>query len=316
MQPKPPHDFLWGHLKVMGEIASTFPPNTHPQAYYTAIARKYNLKGIFYIDLWPIAPSSVVLSDPELLDQVTVVHPLRISKFADDFLAPMIGHNVIAAVNGPIWKKLHNSMAPAFSWSHIKNLTGVMVEETMHFRNALDGLAKTGEVFSMEETSMKLIFDVITRIVFSFSLNAQTEGSSYLDDLREMIHLAENQLSFNPFVHLMTFFKKRKVLGRLHPSILTKIRERFALLRSENVVPSRKDPASILDLMLREDLGAGKSGDGNDGLSPEYLDLLLTKCVFLPSSKRRQRSNMFNYSIKGLLVGGHGTTTDSLCVSV
>jgi cytochrome P450 len=271
----------------MGEIAATFPPNTHPQAYYTTIAHKYNLKGMFYLDLWPIAPSAVVLNDPGLSEEVTVIHPLRQHKAVDEFLAPMVGHNVIAAVNGPVWKKLHNAMTPAFSWSHIRNLTGVMVEEGMHFRNTLDGLVKSGEVFSMEATAMKLIFDVITRIVFNFSLNAQTEGSSgssTLNDLREMIHLAESQLSFNPFVHLVTFFKKRSVLGRVHPPILQKIGERLALLRSGNVVPSRKDPESILDLMLRDHVedNLDKKGSAIVDLPPEYTELLLTKCVFLP----------------------------------
>lgn len=268
----------------MGEVASTIPPNTHPQAYYTAIAQKYDLKGIFYIDLWPIAPSSVVLSDPGLLEQVTVVQPLPQHKLADDFLAPIIGRDVIAATNGPVWKKLHHAMSPAFSWSNIRSLTGLMVEESMHFRKALDGLVKTGQVFSMEETSMKLIFDIITRIVFNFSLNAQTEGSSALDDFREMIRLAENQLSFNPFVHLSTFFKRRTVLGRLHPSILGKITERLSALRGENLVPSRKGAASILDLMLRDEVQQGNpGGKANGDVTPEYRDLLLNKYLLLPS---------------------------------
>lgn len=216
-----------------------------------------------------------------------MVQPLRQHKAADDFLSPILGHDLISTINGQAWKKLHNAMAPAFSWSHIRNLTGVMVEEAMHFRNTLDKLVESGEVFSMEETAMKLIFDVITRIVFNFSMNAQTEGSSgssTLEDLREMVHLAENQLSFNPWVHMVTFFKRRSVLARLHPPILQKIKERLALLRSGHIVPSRKDPQSILDLMLRdhvhdnENKTSGDIGDIGD-LPPEYTKMLLTKCV-------------------------------------
>ena len=282
----------------MGEVAATFPPNTHPQAFYTTIAHKYNLKGLFYVDLWPVAPSAVVLNDPGLSEQVTVVQPLRQHKVVDDFLAPILGHDVIAAANGPVWKNLHNAMAPAFSWSHIRNLTGVMAEEGMHFRNTLNQLAKSGEVFSMEETAMKLIFDIITRIVFNFSLNAQTEGSSgssTLDDLREMIRLAESQLSFNPLVHLVTFFKRRTVLRRIHQLMLEKIRERLALLRGGNMVPSRKDPESILDLMLRDHVQGdlSKKSEGRDDLPPEYTKLLLTKFVVFSS---------FNYNINLICV--------------
>jgi hypothetical protein len=168
----------------------------------------------------------------------------------------------------------------------------------MHFRNTLNQLAKSGEVFSMEETAMKLIFDIITRIVFNFSLNAQTEGSSgssTLDDLREMIRLAESQLSFNPLVHLVTFFKRRTVLRRIHQLMLEKIRERLALLRGGNMVPSRKDPESILDLMLRDHVQGdlSKKSEGRDDLPPEYTKLLLTKFVVFSS---------FNYNINLICV--------------
>ncbi len=281
-KPQPPHSFFWGHLKVMGEVASTMPPNMHPQAYLTAIAQKYHLRGIFYIDLWPIAPSQVVLTDPELMNQVTVVKSLPMHTMADDFLAPIIGRNVIATANGAVWKKMHNAMAPAFSWSHIRSLTGVIADETMLFRDTLDRLVQTGEVFSMEDTSAKLIFDIIARIVFNFSLHAQTKRSSYFNDLRDMIHLTEAQLSWNPFVKIETLFKRRIILRRLHASIVGKIKERLGLLKRENIIPSRKDPFSILDLMLREHLqedGPEMKGKGAEDLAPEYLEMLVTKYV-------------------------------------
>lgn len=272
----------------------------HPQAYLTTIAQEYDLKGFFYLDLWPIADSQVVLTQPDLMDQVTVTKVLPIHTMADDFLAPVVGRNVIATANGAIWKKIHNAMAPAFAWSHIRSLTGIMVEEAMHFRDTLDHHAQTGEAFSMEETAAKLIFDVIARIVFNFPLHAQTEGSPLLHDLRSMILLAESQLSWNPFVKIQAFFKRRAVLRRLDASIVAKIRERFDLLKRENIVPSRKDPFSILDLMLREQLHGKAVTEMNnkhaEELPSEYLELLVT-------------------NIKGLLLGGHGTTTDTLCVS-
>ena len=264
----------------MGEVASTLPPNMHPQHYITAITQKYNLKGIFYLDLWPIAPSQVILTDPDLMNKVTVTRAMRVHSYADDFLAPIVGRNVIATSNGSVWKKTHNAMAPAFTWSHVKNLVEVMADETLLFRNTLDRLADSGEVFSMEETAAKLIFDVIARIVFNFPLHAQTKGSPYLADLREMIHLVEAQLSFNPWVRIKAFFKRRIILRRLNASITAKIMERFDLLRREKIVPSRKDPFSILDLMLREQLqqespqsGAGQKRE----LSRDYLELLITK---------------------------------------
>lgn len=284
-KPGPPHSWLWGHLKVMGEMAALMPPNCHPQMYYTEIARRYNLEGIFYIDVWPIAPGSAVLSDPGLLEQITVLKPLPQHPLSEEVLSPMVGHNVIATVNGPLWKSLHNAMAPAFTWAHIRQLTGLIVDECIEFRNTLEKLSETGEVFSLEHESAKLVFDVIARIVFNYPLNAQTQGSQDLEDLREMIDLAEGAtdllIAYNPIAQIKVWWRRRKVLGRLHPSMISKIYERFTLLLDEKVIPSRRDPSSILDLMLREHVQARNGEETAQTtdvkISPDQEQILLSK---------------------------------------
>lgn len=266
----------------MAEVASTMPPLMHPQAYYTEIARKYGLEGVFYIDLWPVAPSSVVLNDPDLLDEVCVAHPLRQHRLAELASAAIIGPNSIVTANGAIWKKLHHAMAPAFSWSHIRNLTGMIIDECELFRQTLAAHAAKGKAFSMEEAAGKLIFDVVARAVFDFSLNAQTTGSVYLDDLKEMIKLAEGQFQdpaviYNPLVRYRVWKRRRQILGRLHPSMVGKIYQRLERLRSQKTVPSRKDPHCVLDLMLTEHVlnsdGKVKTGP----IPPSDIGLLLTK---------------------------------------
>jgi cytochrome P450 len=169
-------------------------------------------------------------------------------------------------------------MAPAFSWTHVRSLGQLMADECQQFRKTLDGLAKRQEVFNMEDISAKLIFDIIGRIVFNAPLRAQTTGSSYLTDLREMIRLAETQLSMNPFIKFKGWLKAQWVLRRLHPSLDVKIKERLTLLRREQIIPSRKDPESILDLMLREHVQTqGEMEKPTDELAPEYMDLLRVK---------------------------------------
>jgi cytochrome P450 len=268
----------------MGEAAAMFPPNAHPQIYLTAIARKYDLKGIFYVDLWPVADPQVVITDAALMDQTVVTRSLNQHPMANDFLEPIVGRDVIATANGAVWKKAHRAMAPAFSWSHIRSLTSVMIDECLHFRNTLDRLAATGEVFSMEKESAKVIFDIITRVVFNFSLNSQTSDSAILDDLHSMIKLAEAQLSFNPFTKLVAFFKRQIVLKRINFLVKSKIYERLNLLRREKIIPSRKDPFSILDLMLREQVEVDTQA-GSDKIKAtlphDDLEQLITKYVFV-----------------------------------
>ncbi|KAF2993930.1 hypothetical protein E8E14_001663 [Neopestalotiopsis sp. 37M] len=295
LTPGPPHSFLWGHLKVMGEIAATFPPNMHPQSYITALSQKYDLKGVFYLDLWPIADPQVVLIEPELMDQVQVQRAYNQHPMSEELLSAIVGPNVVATANGPVWKKLHHAMAPSFLMSHVRTLTGLMADETMLFRDRLKSLAQGGAVFSFEKECSRLIFDIVGQIVFNFPLHAQTQGSSYLDDLKETVELINESLSMNPLVKLKVKMRKGAITKRLDAAIRTKIEERWATLRNDNIVPTRKNFLSILDLMLREALD--KQGQGNvksAQLPKEELDLLVT-------------------NVKGLLLGGQGTTVDTLC---
>ncbi|KAI0384680.1 cytochrome P450 [Hypomontagnella monticulosa] len=294
--PKPPHSFLWGHLKLMGEIAAQFPPHNHPQNYITAIAQKYDMKGLWYLDLWPIADPQVILTEPELMDAVQVTRVYNQHRIAQDTLAGIIGDDVVATVNGPVWKKLHNAMAPALVPSHVRTLTGVMADETLIFRERLRTLANSGTVFSLEHELSKLLYDIIGRIVFNLPLHAQTKGSSYHKDLMEIMKLVNEQLSMNPLVKLKVMWQKAPVRKRVDVSVTAKVKERFAALRSENIVPSRKDPLSILDLMLRETVLQAGTGKG-------------TKAVELPEKELE----LLVTNVKGLLVGGTGTTVDTLC---
>jgi hypothetical protein len=93
-----------------------------------------------------------------------------------------------------------------------------------------------------------------------------------------MIHLVQLQLSYNPLVKIGAAFKRWKVLGRLNPTIVGIIKGRLSILRDQKIVPSRKDPYSILDLMLREHtLDEDKMKEKPEDLTPEFLELLVTK---------------------------------------
>jgi cytochrome P450 len=196
---------------------------------------------------------------------------------AEALMSNFVGPNVVATANGPVWKKLHNAMAPSFLMSHVRTLTGLMTEETLLFRDRLKKLATSGP-FSFEEECAKLIFDIVGQIVFNFPLNAQTQGSPYLDDLKEIQSLVNQSLTMDPLVKFKVWMKKDAVRRRLDASISKKINERLGRMRDEKLMPSKRDFLSILDLMLREtlvkdDLNGFKTAE----LPKEELDLLVTK---------------------------------------
>lgn len=238
------------------------------------------------MDLWPLSDSMVVITDIDLMDQVHVKRAFPQHRVSGDLMEGLVGRDNVASANGKTWKMLHNAMAPAFAPGHIKNLVTVMTEEGLTFRDRLAELAKTREVFSLEEESAKLIFDVIARIVFHFTLNAQTEGSEYLNDFRQLMDMMTESLSMNPLTKVKIFFKRQLIMRRLNASVKQQIVKRYDILQEEGVVPEKKNPYSILDLMLRDYVGPEESsgkGQAVKELSKEWMRLLLIKYAFIIS---------------------------------
>lgn len=274
---------------IIKAVAARMPAHMHPQALLTEIAREYNLEDIWYLDLWPVGPGIVVITNPDLSDQVAITKRLPRHRMTDEYISPVVGLNFIATSNGAMWKQLHTAMSPAFSWSHIRNLTDVIADECVLYCKTLDRCAESGEVFSMEQVGAKLIFDIIGRIIFNIRLHAQTTGTPYLNDLRELIAIADAQTNIaaalNPVSRVKMWMRKNRVLKRMNPSIMQTIEQRLAVLQGENAVPSRKDPNSILDLMLREFMFAGQDSGTLENkrakLPKQKAELLITKEVLV-----------------------------------
>ncbi|EXM02713.1 hypothetical protein FOIG_06853 [Fusarium odoratissimum NRRL 54006] len=147
MAPGPPHSRLFGHIKVFGQVAASIPPNTHPQLLYTEIVHLYNLEEIFYLDLWPIGPDMVVITDPRLMGNSSLPKPLPIRPLTAVFMKPMLGEGTMAATNGALWRKIATAVSPAFSMGRVLGMTSIMVDECLLFQEKLDELAVTGDVF-------------------------------------------------------------------------------------------------------------------------------------------------------------------------
>lgn len=270
----------------MFQIAFRIPPCTHPQSLYTEVARHYQLRGIWYLDLWPFAPGCAVLNDPDLHEEVTVRKPLPVHHLADSILAPVVGKGAIVTNNGVLWKKLHKIMAPAFSWNRIRDMTSIMVEECELLYEALERRAGTGAPFSMIDLGSKLILDIMARALFNTRLHGQTTGSPYHHDLQEMIHLAERQLTdpgvaYNPIRRLQVWRRRRQVLKTLDASLKDLVNQRLDLLRDQQRASLRKDASSILDLMLKEHVTENVDGREKEmatyALPKEDMELILTK---------------------------------------
>lgn len=295
--PKPPYSFFWGHLKLMGEMIALFPSSPHLQLITTTLSQKYNLPSIWYLDLWPLGPQLIVVTDPDLAMYMTAIknHPKH--SLEAIFVDPVVGKRNIVTVNGPLWKTLHNMLAPAFSTAHVKNMVGMIAEEVITFRSILHELADSGEVFSLDIISSNLAFDIIGKVTFGHSFEAQAKASLVLQNFHDICRaFSIERDAWNPVTLWIERQKRLAATKQLDDVLNMMIQDRFEVLQKGNFDVSKKRGLSIVDLVLRECLEeARKSGEGSPtALDANFLNLALTQ-------------------IKTLLLAGTGTTSDTIC---
>jgi len=210
------------------------PSGGHYQAAIVTIARKYDMPGLFYIDLWPISWAQIVITDPDVALNMTAVrnHPKHEGEGL--MIDPLVGDGNIVTTNGAQWKYLHRMLSPAFAISHVTNMRPMVADEVMKFRSCLSEKAKSGEVFKFEDLTQHLTFDVIATTTFGRSLDAQTKGSPALQHFENMCraHMTTRE-SFN---YIRNFFVNRKVFAeraKFDAIVEGLIKERFEIVKRE-----------------------------------------------------------------------------------
>ncbi|MDJ0610586.1 MAG: cytochrome P450 [Kiloniellales bacterium] len=87
-------------------------------------------------------------------------------------LAPLVGDGVFVST-GEKWRRHRGMIESAFSHMHVNRAFRSMQASVDDYETHLDGLARSGEVFSLEEAMSHLTADVMSRTVFSESLRSR-----------------------------------------------------------------------------------------------------------------------------------------------
>lgn len=279
-QPKPPHSLFWGHLKLMGEISSLFPPQTYSGFFYSEIAKRYNLPAVWYLDLWPFAPPQLVVTSPDLSREILVGRLYPVHEELEKIMTVLFGPKTIVAVNGNLWRALHHIIAPSFTPQAVKSHVTTIVHNTLGLRDRLLARADDSDAFSLEEEISKTTFDVTSTIVLGFSLNAQKgdgRGLPLLSDFRQTLNLSAKYVeAMNPINKFRLWLTIRAARQRSSRRIEAELRERHRILRDKKILPSGKAARSILDRMLIQRLE--EPGHRNEHvLNQAFVDLMVSK---------------------------------------
>ncbi|KAH6843230.1 cytochrome P450 [Chaetomium sp. MPI-CAGE-AT-0009] len=282
--PQAPHDPLWGHLKVMGEYSKKV-PGSYVQAPWTQIKLDFSLPDIFYLDLWPFGPEFIVCASPDAAAMLTTADAFPQADLVGEFFASTVGTTFIESTNGPLWKELHQMLAPGLTPGATRTYHDLIVDEAKSLHDRVHRVAASGEVTDMAHQIGQYPFSIIWNIFFGESPDPNSGlygASERLNDIMASIP----RPSLNPIKRWREKQEKAAIIKRLDTEIKKAIHSRFAKVSSQKPLPTRANASCLLDRMFLEQVKAGLP-----------LDDRLIKLI--------------QDNAKGFLVAGYGTTTDT-----
>lgn len=116
----PPHHPIFGHVLLIKNILSKLPSDAHPIYLPGLLRRAFPEVGhVFYLGLWPVGPSLLIVSSASVGQQFTVQHPLRKSPELRNWLKSLTENQDLVSSDGQAWQAWHKVFSPGFSASHL-----------------------------------------------------------------------------------------------------------------------------------------------------------------------------------------------------
>lgn len=245
--PCPPHSFLWGHLKLIGEYMARMPKGGYISQVITQIKLDHDLPDVFYLDMWPVVDSFLCLGSPEAAAYPTTANPWPLPSIVGEFLIPATGDSFIEVTNGPLWKELLHRLAPGLTPNVIKTYFSTIVDAACDLRDVLT--SKSGvdhPAIRMQDVTGRYPFDVISEVLFGQGLGDEIYQQVVI---LAQLHLLEQekQSSFRaPWDKWEASRKWSACLRVIETELLRLIRARFAELQKDKTAATQR----LMDRML------------------------------------------------------------------
>ena len=178
-KPKPPHSAVFGHwLLLLGQWVD-YPWDSFFANILDGIQRKFDLPPIFFLDLWPIFPPIVCVSDPDVARKITVED--RAPRWPSVFepLAPAASQRWIQTLSQNNWTKNHSIFGSSFTTSRFVRMIPAMAEDLQALDQMLAQCAKTGQIFKMATVTKFSILEMTGRVLFGRQLDTFSENSEW-----------------------------------------------------------------------------------------------------------------------------------------
>ncbi|CAN9284637.1 unnamed protein product [Alternaria alternata] len=295
--PMPKHHPLFGHLIVLKEAIQSLPQNTVMHVVVRRIAQSFP-GGVFYLNLWPFNAPIMVVANPYVASQIEAAFldkPANISAT----LEVINGGPSLLTMYGSTWKKWRALFNPGFAAGYITGLSPAIAEEVTVFCQLLQERAQKGEVFPLEEHTLRLTFDIIARITLGARLHYQTQGSALADCLRRQVYWTPFGTSFNP---IRRYLSPRPFVQKYNSYRMNQYLDKEIDKRFEELARSRRSPSKDSHLQSRSIIALAMD---------KYLDDVEGKDEVSKSAFRQ----LAKPQLRMFLYAGHDTTSSTLLYS-
>ena len=265
----------------------------------STIKEKYGLGGIFCVDLWPLGPAVIVISDANLMTTFAKKDH-RKSDFIIKGLLSLFGTRSAALLQGRDWRVLRSLFAPAFTPAYLTNAAPDLVGAVDLFASRVDGFAASGEKCVMFKLAADLTFDVISKITFGRDFDHQRKASD-----AEYYHtnLAAHQVTswLNPLKNLYNMAYSSYLRRRLDGILAERVKQRY-----EEGKDGRSEHRAIVDWLLFPQMD-GKSNmltdlhQGGEGLTPDLQQTIVDNVKSLFFAGHDTTAAFFCYALAGLM---------------
>ena len=158
----PKHHPVFGHFLVLKETIQSLLWNTVMHVVVRRIAESFP-GGVFYLNLWPFNAPVMVVANPFVASQVEAAFLDKPANICAT-LEVINGGPSLLTMHGSTWKKWRALFNPGFAAGYITGLSPTISEEVTVFCKLLQDRTTKGEVFPLEEFTLRLTFDIIARV--------------------------------------------------------------------------------------------------------------------------------------------------------
>lgn len=257
--------------------------------------KRYGLGDFFYLDLWPLAPPQLVVVHPDLANQMAQkINLPKESAVMQKWTGPILGNNSMVTANGHPWQVARKSFTPSFQPRKVLQHVPGIVDDVQEFCDVLKDRVQSQEIFRMEDTAARMIFNISSKAILGIKCNAQRDDDEFLDLFRKLACMAPQDFWSR---YLWDISPSRTYRKWKHGRALNHYVGRIVDERMTNGPSVTGDEENYYAIDDAIAANRGVKRVSNNYTEDETRDMLISQ-------------------VKTLIFAGHDTSASTLCVSL